>query len=166
MTKYMLLLSALIFFFQKTYSQSIERAVVASAGGEQHSSTMVFEWTLGEPFISTVADSYGIYTEGFHQPILLNTKRAGYIVKASSKKFNIEIAPNPVLSQVRATIRSHNDTRITVVLSSQDGKSILKEEYGSNDTKSIDMGKMTSGIYLLQFYSSSGPIETFKIIKL
>ena len=52
-------------------SQRLSPEVLAVGGGIDKNGSLSLEWTLGEAVIETVSLSDRIYTQGFHQPMLV-----------------------------------------------------------------------------------------------
>ena len=55
-------------------SQQLSPSIIASDGGISKAAGISLEWTLGEPTVESLSTSDRLYTQGFHQPILLVKK--------------------------------------------------------------------------------------------
>ena len=140
--------------------------MIAGAGGISKAQGITLEWTLGEIAIESVATSDRLYTQGFHQPVLLARK---FFIAEDNRysDYKIMIAPNPVQSTLRITYSVPEAKEVTLVLSDFLGKQLNVQRVGNEKGMlSIDMSGMIAGFYLLNVQSREGNlIQSFKIIK-
>ncbi len=73
MKKFILLFMSILFAFtfQTIKAQSLARQVIGSAGTFASSPFGSMEWTIGEVITETYANTGFVFTQGFHQPNLL-----------------------------------------------------------------------------------------------
>ena len=76
-------------------SQNINQEVIASQGNYHVGNNMTLEWTLGELSVETLNNKSILYTQGFHQPTLLNLK--SILDKTSISSL---IYPNPTKNSI------------------------------------------------------------------
>ena len=164
MTKNLFLLLSGLFTALLVQSQQLSPSVLAADGGISKAAGISLEWTLGETNTESLSATDRLYTQGFHQPILL-----AKIFPAAEQPvtgYLITVAPNPVLSVLSATIASPNDEKVILTLIDFTGRRFpVKTANGKFSTVNVDMSGMISGIYLLEIHNASGQlIKTFKII--
>jgi len=148
------------------HSQQVSPSLVTAAGGISKVQGISLEWTLGEIAIETVSTYDRLYTQGFHQPVLLvRNFFLGDVNRYSDYK--IMIAPNPVQSTLRITYSVPEAKELTVVLSDFTGKQLnVQRAVSEKGMLSIDMSGMIAGFYLLSVQSKDGTIiQSFKVIK-
>jgi len=147
-------------------SQQLGPRIFASAGDINKAAGISLEWTLGEPIIESLSTVDRLYTQGFHQPVLLarnfqvNKEQllTGYAVK---------VAPNPVQSLLTATVISPNGENVYLTLIDFTGRRYgVQMVAGKAGMATIDMSGMIAGMYLLEVRNAGGQlIRSFKIIK-
>ena len=104
------------------WSQQLSPSVIASNGGINRAAGISLEWTLGEPTIESLSTADRLYTQGFHQPVLLVRKlQPGPAAVVNSNAvaevnpiagYKVTIAPNPVKSILLVNIASLNNVHI------------------------------------------------------
>ena len=165
MTKNLFLLLSGLSIASMVQSQQLSPSVLAADGGISKAAGISLEWTLGETITESLSSTDRLYTQGFHQPLLMakilpsaEQHVTGYIVT---------VAPNPVQSILLATITSPNDEKILLTLIDITGRRFpIQSAIGKFSTVNVDMSGMISGIYLLELRNTSGQlVRTFKIIK-
>ena len=149
------------------FSQSKDPLVTCAAGGIDKNSSVSLEWSLGEPFVSGAPGKENLFTEGYHQPVLLSKRLSVIEAKAQIKNLHIIIAPNPVSTVLGVSISGTIPSYLLLSLFTSSGKKLLTQEYGKHfGTSTIDMGNLPSGTYILSISGTTGIIKTFQIIKL
>jgi hypothetical protein len=76
-----------------TAEQRFEPEVIANDGGNNILGDMQVEWTLGETAIESVTNKDRLYTQGFHQPLIVLSRKNEIVIEDDIK---ITAAPNPV----------------------------------------------------------------------
>lgn len=172
MNKGLNLIAIVVLVSQSAFSQKNSSAtksdpvIISSAGGEYKTSAISLAWTVGEPVVATASSFDGIFTQGFHQPIVLSKTQTPIIVKETIKGIQIGIAPNPVHSILTVRITCITTSRTDMYLTTLEGKKLFHRVCDGKDvTTTINMEAFAAGVYLLNFYNSSGLLKTFKIIK-
>jgi hypothetical protein len=165
MTKNLFLLLSGLFIVSLVQSQQLSPSVLAADGGINKAAGISLEWTLGEITTESLSTTDRLYTQGFHQPVLFakNFPAADQPVTG----YVITVAPNPVLSILRASIASPKDEKILLTLIDFTGRKFpVQSANGKFSTVNVNMSGMIAGIYLLEIRNASGKlIKTFKIIK-
>lgn len=157
-----------ILFSLIAVSQSPDPSVLASAGGISSNSKMSLEWTLGETSVSTISYGENLFTEGFHQPlIIIANNRKPELVTATVRDIIISIAPNPVMSILTVKFIGKIESGFTLSLFNSSGKLLsLRNHIAKSNITTIAMDQLPGGVYFLRINDSKGIIKTFKIIKL
>jgi hypothetical protein len=166
MTKNLFLLLSGLFIASLAQSQQLSPSVLASDGGISKAAGISLEWTLGETFVESRSTTDRLYTQGFHQPVLL-VKNVITPFEQLITGFQVTVAPNPVESVLTATIVSPGNENIYLTLIDFTGRRLpVQTTNGKFSSVHVDMSGMISGIYLLEIRNESGQlIKTFKIIK-
>lgn len=157
--------------FLNGFSQDLKQNVIASAGGVDKAGAISFEWTLGEFAVETITATKNLYTQGFHQPILMVKSFHSPPRQESSNdilsSYKVLLAPNPVQSFVYVYIGSKENEKFSLTLYDMNGKKIMSKLItGSDLSVRIEMGHFSSGVYLMDIRNDAGiMIKTFKIVK-
>lgn len=149
-----------------THSQKLTPSVLAADGGISKAAGISLEWTLGETFIESLSTTDRLYTQGFHQPLLI-AKVFPAPVEQALTGYQVTVFPNPVESFLTATVASPKNERIYLTLIDFTGKRFpVQSATGKFSTINVNMSARVSGIYLLEVRNESHQIiKTFKIIK-
>lgn len=191
MRKIILFLLGTVCLYTTVKSQQLNPSVIATQGGISKAAGIVLEWTLGEPFTESLPVSNGLYTQGFHQPMLVVTKMpaattkpaADYKVTEATAKtvadhkktvapslitnYKITVAPNPAQSYLIVSMNAPDTKEVILSLIDFTGRIIsVKPASGKITNIRVDMTPFIAGIYLLEIRKASGElIQSFKIIK-
>jgi len=147
-------------------SQQLSPSIIAAAGGINKAAGISLEWTLGEPIIESLSTADRLYTQGFHQPVLL-ARNFQVNKEQLLTGYQVTVAPNPVQSLLTATILSPKDEKMFVTLIDFTGRRYgVQTVTGKAGMATIDMSGMIAGMYLLEVRNTGGQlIRSFKIIK-
>lgn len=147
-------------------AQDKSQSVISTAGDVSKSSTMILEWTVGEPAIETLQSSTALLTQGFHQPVLkIQQKDVARAVKNSSNP--ALIYPNPATALVTIQMQKPLERSLQVLISDASGKVLLRNNFPqkSNAVK-INLANLSQGTYLLQLVEADGSIQSsYQVIK-
>ena len=147
-------------------SQQLIPNIIASAGDISKAAGISLEWTLGETTIESLSTADRLYTQGFHQPLLIART---FLINSAHllTGYKITVAPNPVQSVLTATISSPLEEKVFLTLIDFSGRRYqLQTVNAKSATAKVDMAGMIAGIYLLEVRNTSGQlIQSFKIIK-
>lgn len=168
MEKILFLLALGLIRFGPIAAQVLNPSVFASAGGLDKTPTLSLEWTLGELAVQTLETKNGLYTEGFHQPMLKVEPERLVKENELAALYDIQIKPNPVQSFLHVNISSDQTSEIQLKLMDLNGKTLLRQSLTFPfDFSELEMGAYPAGLYLLQFQQKDGyPIKTFKVSKI
>ncbi len=178
MRKILFFLLGIMCIHTTVLSQQLNPSVIASEGGISKAAGISLEWTLGEPFTESLPVSNGLYTQGFHQPMLMVTKIPAATPKPEavpkigvapdlSTNYKITVAPNPAQSFLIVSMRAPDKEEVLLSLIDFTGRIVsVKPASGKVANIRIDMTAVITGIYLLEIRKATGElIQTFKIIK-
>ncbi|MES2881395.1 MAG: fibronectin type III domain-containing protein [Bacteroidota bacterium] len=142
----------------------LERDIISSAGNLSKTKTMQVEWTLGEPCIESISSGQRLYTQGFHQPIVVLTKKPFLV----TTKLKITAAPNPVRTMLRVRFEAEKEESVVLSVRDAGGKIIFtKTVITSANGYDINMSGFSSGLYILNVQTLNGvQSENFKIVKM
>lgn len=151
----------------QSFGQSIPMQVVASAGGNYSSTSISISWTLGEPVISTLANSTNtlILTQGFQQGNLFSTN----VTEEEITTLDLKMYPNPAIYNVNFVVtnpEAKGDFMVEVF--DVTGRKILNENLGQfNDqnVKTLPVSSLKSGIYFIRINIGAYKSEVLKLIK-
>ncbi len=155
MTRLILSYCALLFALA-TQAQSIEPSVVNASGGWIQNATVLVEWSLGEPAITTISNAENIVTQGFIQPHLEISGVDGLIPGEE-----ITVYPNPARDHL---LFKTNSTRIaSLTVYDLLGRVVLENAFVSD----LDIHQLPGGVYFVSLLDAkSRLLTTFKIIKI
>lgn len=148
-------------------AQTIGPSVLASAGGSAKISTLSLDWTLGEFAVETISSPDKLYTQGFHQPLLII--RPTIVLAPGKSPYKILIAPNPVHSILNFSITSRKDIVVSVSVSDIRGKPLIRRKVNSAaGSLQMDFSGYAAGTYILTVREAATglAIQSFQIIKL
>lgn len=151
-------------------AQNLNQNVIASAGGVDKTSKISFEWTLGEFSVETITTAKNLYTQGFHQPILMVKNFHSPKLESSNdilSSYKVIIAPNPVQSFINVYISSKENEKFSLTLYDMNGRKIMtKLAAGKDLSVRVEMAHFSSGIYLIDVRNDTGTLmRSFKIVK-
>lgn len=127
---------------------SIERQVIANAGGYYQTATFSISWTLGEPVIETLFEGKIILTQGFQQPDTLVKITA--TKEVSSEALGLTIYPNPTSTTVTIQVTKISTLPLQLQFFDSSGKLLNAQQLNDSNTP-IDVSILPSGIYFLRF---------------
>jgi hypothetical protein len=155
----------LVFVSVSSISQKISRSIIAPAGETSKTSFLILEWTVGESFVETNATTTGIYTQGFHQPLLEVQKINAKPLFVSKDLFNVY--PNPVTSVVNLQAQAITDQPFVISVVDLNGKNLSQFNFPSKTSGlRIDMSRYSHGLYFLRITDIKGDVKSeYKIIK-
>lgn len=154
MTRIFLSLCALLFTWA-AQAQTIQPSVVNASGGQLQNATVMVEWSLGEPAISTISNAENMVTQGFIQPQL-------YISGVDDFLFGEEISvyPNPVMDHLLFKTSSTRIASLTIY--DMLGRMVLEDTFQTE----LDVRQLSAGVYFISLLDSENRLlSTFKIVK-
>ena len=170
MKKLSILMGAFLLFgiAVKAQPPSIERYVVASAGGSYYNgSTFEMDYTVGEFAVITLSDASNYLTQGFQQPFVDPD------VSINDNPFtdlNISYFPNPTSGNITLNISSAGDREFKVELFDVLGHCITTATgiagYDGKVSISIDMQHCATGNYYLRISNGNEVVKNLKVLKI
>lgn len=143
------------------YSQSLERAVIGSAGGVSTSGNLSISFTSGESMVKTLSAGGFTLTQGFQQ----STKTGG----GSGTSINdlnttdIRVYPNP-FNEV-FTLKISPDLKAEYQILNVLGQKIEPIMRIYDQLIQFDLSEYQGGIYFLKIYAHDATLTTIKLQK-
>lgn len=153
-------------FLLKAQQPSIERYVIASAGGSYtNGSTLAVDYTLGEVAVLTLNNATNILTQGFQQPY-----ESGVFINDIQNDLDIFYYPNPVTSELTLNINHAGKRSFTIELFDLLGQKLTSQSgianHEGNANFVFDMHHLATGNYLLRVSSGSNFNQSIKVLKI
>lgn len=144
-------------------AQSLDRQVVASAGGYQENATLSLSYTLGELAVQTLTAGNLILTQGFQQPLGIGT----FSPEQLYPDWQVKTWPNPVAGDLYLEIST--DVRTAVILETFDlsGRLYLARRLETplqSDPYTLDLSNLEKGIYILKIRTADYSLQ--RIVKI
>jgi hypothetical protein len=140
------------------------QSAVATAGGEVTGSGTM-SYTIGQTFLLPLKSDAGSITPGVQQ---------AYVITTLSGQINSDITleaavyPNPVIDRLTLRVGDIEAANLRYTLTDAGGRTIRTGSIVTAAAKSgatIDMGKLSTAVYLLRVTDGDKPLKTFKIVK-
>lgn len=161
-TKYLLIAVLMAIAWLPTKAQLVlVREVVASSGGTGVAGGITFDYTIGEPAITTIAAGSWMLSQGFQQPEVLPPLTPG-----ASPLVDFILFPNPAATTARTQFSLLAETTITLMLVNTAGQVVYSERkvYGVGKvTIPTPVDKLAAGIYTV-IIKAGGMVYTEKLI--
>jgi hypothetical protein len=89
------------------------------------------------------------------------------IAEITSEENNLSISmfPNPSQDIVNFTYKSSLGSNLSVEIFSLDGKKLMTYDFSNNETSTLDISTLSTGVYLVNFYSNKILITNKKLVK-
>lgn len=154
-----------------TFSQSVDRKVIASAGRDAQNGTgfsaKFMTYTIGEPLIYGKSNSSYSLSNGFIQPIGISAiappSPTGLILASG----DIAVYPNPFGTYLMLNGQEESEQEVSVQLIDQQGKLILQKTLVPHNYKLEIPQHCAPGTYFLNLYTMGGQfIQQNKLIKM
>lgn len=170
MKKVILLSSCVICLWPVVFSQDVRQNVIAADGGIAQGSNISLEWTLGEMSVESIISGKHLYTQGFHQPILIaksSNDPGTPLQDRILSGYKVLLTPNPAQTFATVYISADVPEKFTMYLYDIGGKLIsTRLASGTDLSVRIEMSSLTSGIYLMDVRNSQGQsLKAFKVVK-
>jgi hypothetical protein len=154
--KRLFILITIYLFSQAVYAQFTDPLVFASSGGEIQNQNININFTIGEVITETYSSEYYSCTNGFNQPLYIETVTEGAFFAA----------PNPVkdLLYIRGP---QEEIPLSVKFTDINGRKTCADltlEFISEKLP-LDVSFLPDGIFLLELQQGNLH-QTFKIVKL
>ena len=153
-----LLFISILLVVTKTQAQTLERTVVATAGGPINNTEVNLNFTIGEPIVGQVTGIAYSLDQGFW---------AGYLVLeplTENPMGEIEIFPIPVKDEL--TIVPNGNELIGIQVFDLSGKLLLNTINTNNATQiQLPLEHLSNGVYVLQVFIKGSFPRAYKLIK-
>lgn len=148
-------------------AQSIERQIVASAGGSASAgSNFRIDYTIGDVAVSTLSGGSHFLTQGFQQP----SSSSVFINENPENPFIISIYPNPVREDFLVTVQNVSSGRIKVQVFDIVGQLVVDAtpvEVASGAAQVIvPASGLATGTYYVRVMHNNTLLATSKIVRI
>lgn len=146
-------------------AQSVEQEVLGCTGGSGGNNDMQIDFTLGEPFVTTVSTAGLIVTQGFHQS---EVKLVG-IKTSAGYEWEVSCYPNPTSNRLTLEIEGEMLGSIQLRVLDTQGRIVAHElvEKGSKDIHhDIQVAQLAAGPYFLHVMLEGGSGTTIPFQKI
>lgn len=128
---------------------TVERQVLAHAGGYFKGNGFSISWTAGEPVTETLkSGNLIILTQGFQQPDALVTA----VEEVSPEFFGLKIYPNPAEMAVTIEVTGVETLPLQLALFDVNGR-LLTQQVLSDQVTGINVSTLPSGLYFMRLIS-------------
>tara|TARA_B110000483_G_C18115217_1_gene511376 strand:- start:802 stop:1290 length:489 start_codon:yes stop_codon:yes gene_type:complete len=150
-----------IILFSTTQAQSIDRITFSAASSGNNS----FKSHIGSPYGANLSSSNGnlIVSAEYGENTLKETALVGNI-DIEYKQIEINVFPNPSMSNINIQIKHQINFPITAQLFSLNGLLIQEQKIGSNFFE-FDVKDLAEGNYILKLAHKKNILKTFNILK-
>lgn len=159
MNKSILFIFVFLMFGISLYSQTIERALLSSAGDELKNASVEMSFSIGDIIIDTKSNNEVTLTQGFHQTQIITTS----LKTLSDSEIELKIYPNPFTDFVYVDIKNDDFHQYGYRLNDIEGKLLKKGSLNSHRNK-LDFSSFKQQVYLFVIVNEKGVIlKTFKL---
>lgn len=149
---------------QMTNAQEKSQQIISSAGEISTIGNISLEWTLGEPVNETSSAGSLMFTQGFHQSLLIFRKE---LVTINTDEIAISLSPNPVTSILTVRSKFSTTKKYTVSLLNLEGNILYSGLMLPQQNIRINMMKYAAGQYIIRILGANGKlISSYRVIKL
>jgi len=140
-------------------AQSLSPTVVASAGKHTSNANLQLSYTVGEVAVTTATGGSSILTQGFHQPLEVNTG-----ITEGSFEGRISVFPNPTSRELFVETESEYG-KINGVIVDIQGRIVKEFTMLGKDKTSINVEEYAAATYQLSLVGADKKFrKTFSII--
>jgi hypothetical protein len=148
-------------------AQTLERYVIASAGGSYYDGVnMQMDFTAGELVITTVSNVSNILTQGFQQPF---TNAVVAIAENQDDPIHVAMFPNPFYDELNIEIGNAKESNYHAQILDILGQLIMEETTSAGfDGKTImhfDAKNLAPGTYFIRVMHDQKVLLTRKAVK-
>lgn len=141
--------------------------LISPYGGSATTTSMIIDYSLGEPAISSKSLDHRNFKEGLLQPRILVRALFTETRNANGKEFELQISPNPTTStcEIKFIQPLETDARLTV--HNLQSELIHNELILSNtEIYTLELTNLPAGIYVLSLFDQDKKIQfSYRIIK-
>lgn len=149
-------------------AQSLERQVIASAGGFSAANGVSLSFTVGEPVIETAVSGSVILTQGFQQPEDITTG----IATKPEVTVDYTVFPNPTDDKIFVELTSDTEVEVELALFDISGRRIVELDtptrtINGRAREEMDMSQLAPANYILTLSEAGGKVlKSFKVQKI
>ncbi len=155
-------LLGLLMLSQLAFGQA-DLSIVGSCGDRLVGTTMVLDWTVGEPIIATVTTSSRLLSQGFHQPTvdtLVITEIQGTMTGLAV------VTPNPSAGLVMLQITDWPNALLQIQVSDGTGTILQRLDGVGPGNTSINLTQYAAGLYQISVHDpAKNSTQLFRILK-
>jgi hypothetical protein len=167
MLKNIIFIGFFILIFNGLKAQSITPSVINSTGGGAIINNNLYQWSVGETYMSMNIGNNIIVSSGFLQPFMEKTPEPPEDIGT------LNVYPNPVYNALTVSTDFAMEGQLTFRLYQTDGKLLLERNRNvlPDESFAIDMSQISGGNYIIDFsFREKGTKRTqrdvFKIQKI
>jgi hypothetical protein len=148
----------ILFISTFSYSQSITKQVIGSAGKSYSNSNIKLSFTVGEPVVGIMTSSGNQLGNGYHSALNLQTLS----IEDNTMDVQIKVYPNPTSEMLYV---SHPQLiSFTIIITDLNGRQIHEATIGKEEA--LDISNYSKGVYIINIESKElNKKNTYKIIK-
>lgn len=141
-----------------SYSQSISKQVIGTAGKTQSNSNLKVSWTTGEPVVGLMTAGGNQLGNGYYPALDLQALS----VEDNVLDVQLRVYPNPTSQSLYVTHPDMSSFEVTIV--DLNGKELYSGTI--NKEEPLDLSRYTQGMYLVSVENrETNKKNTYKIIK-
>lgn len=139
--------------------------VISSYGGFNTAGNLSIEWTMGETMVESNATGEMLYTQGFHQPLVVAKDKQTSIVVSDNLLINV--FPNPVRTYLNIEFKTILNRIVSLELFDNNGRLLQRKQTNTDvNATAIQMMGYSKGSYYLVVKDTSGKIlKSIKLVK-
>lgn len=160
-----LLLIILAFSTLSIKAQTLGRQVLSSAGNQYSDNDIQVDYTLGEPFVTTLSSIELILTQGFQQA---DVTLVG-ISTPEGPKWEVHHYPNPTRTQLTVAVNGDVNGTFQIRVMDVQGRLMYQEEMikdVANQQFMLHVEDWAAGSYFLSLYSDVNQIAALVFQKI
>jgi len=142
--------------------QTIERAVISSAGAHVEQGLIMLSYTTAQTATETVSSTGNLLTQGFQQPEDMFTP----VNEIKTDDYAITVYPNPAFNEIHINIKSNISGSYRVTVFNLLG-AVVRGEYNfdSNTDNTIGLQGLESGTYMVRV-TNSDQSRVLRVLKI
>ena len=141
-----------------SYSQSISKQVIGSAGSSQSNSNLKVSWTTGEPVVGLMTAGGNQLGNGYYPAMNVKVLK----IEDNALDLQVKVYPNPT-SQMLYVLHTELNS-FAIQITDLNGKQIYSGTIDKNQP--LDVSHYTQGMYLVTIENKeANKKNTYKIIK-
>jgi hypothetical protein len=138
--------------------------VISSYGGWGTGNNINMEWTMGETTVAAAINGEMLYTQGFHQPLVIAGDKPNAVIAAN---IQVTVYPNPVRTDLHVEFKTTEDRAVMLELFDNNGRQLQRKQVNTMvRTTTLQLTGYTAGTYFLVVKDMNGKtISSIKLIK-